>query len=200
MQFNNRSTETIDTTQYVVSYLEPTSGSSYTVIFNSDNGEPNTQVSVTNGTVGSNMPNNPTKNDYGFEKWFIYKEVDNVIDYSGIFTASTFVASNLTVMAKWKPSLATATVSPASSSLIVNQTETITVTGPYGMEDYTFASSNTNVATVDQNGVITAVGNGTTTITITGTLSSATKTVSVTVTSLVNHTVTFYDEDGITVL
>lgn len=199
-QFNNSNSETVDTTTYVLSFLEPTVGSTYTVIFDSDNGDPNTSVSVTspNNKVGSNMPNNPTKTNFGFEKWFIYKEItdenDNtIIDSSGNFTGSTFVESNITVMAKWRPSLVTATVSPASVSLIVNQTATIEVTGPYGMEDYTFTSSDPSVATVNQNGVITGVSNGTVTITVTGTLSSETKTVSVTITSLVNHTVTFYD-------
>lgn len=56
-----------------------------------------------------------------------------------------------------------------SLDLSVNETKTLTATlSPYGVEDtLTWRSSNTNVATVNSSGKVTAVGVGTATITVT---------------------------------
>ncbi len=186
-----------------VFYLEKTSGGPYTVTFDFDNSDPTTQVSnITAGnSLGANMPANPTKTNYIFEKWFIYKEVNNEVIYDGEFTSTTPVTDDITVMAKWKPGIGTATISPASISIEVGETETITVTGPDDMESYTFTSSDTNVATVDVNGVVKGIATGSTNITITGTESGDTVTIPVSISgATVKRTVTFNDGTNTTTI
>ena len=198
VDFIQNGTETISNDTYRVFYLQYTSGGPYTVTFDEDNGNTSTVSNISSlSTVGANMPNNPTKSNYIFEKWFVYKEFNNEVDYSGEFTSTTPVTDTITVMAKWKPGIGTATISPASISLAPTETETITVTGSDEMESYTFSSSDTTVATVDANGAVTAVAAGTATIYITGSESNESQTVTVTVSGtapVVYHTVTFYKE------
>ena len=180
---------------YKVYYLANSSGGPYTVIFDADNGTTPTQVTGISslGTVGSSIPNNPTKTNYVFEKWFIYKEFNNEVLYDGEFTSTTPVTDNITVKAKWKPTISTATVTPANIVLTERETITIMVNTLDGTEDYTFTSSNPNIATVDENGLVTAVAEGTTSIIITGLESNNTITIPVTINGIIYHTVTFYD-------
>ncbi len=194
-EFAYTNDETYDGRTYHVYYLKYTSGGPYTVTFNPDNGTSTLQVTELQAldTVNTRMPNNPTKANYIFEKWFVYKEKDNEIIYDGEFTSTTPVTDNITVKAKWKPTINVATITPSSISMEKGNTTTINVTGPDELEAYTFSSSNTNVATVDTNGLVTAVGEGSATITITGIESNNTRTVSVTVSGTTYHTVTFYD-------
>ncbi len=180
---------------YKVYYLAYPQGDTYTVTFDADNGTTPTQVTGLNrfDTVGSSMPNNPTKTDYIFEKWFIYKEFNNEVLYDGEFTSTTPITDNITVKAKWKPTISTATVTPANIVLTERETITIMVNTLDGTEDYTFTSSNPNIATVDANGLVTAVAEGTTSIIITGLESNNTITIPVTINGIIYHTVTFYD-------
>ena len=65
----------------------------------------------------------------------------------------------------------------------VNDTESITITNASSInEAYTFTSQDTSIATVDTNGVITGVSEGTTTVTITGSDTHNTKIINVYVT------------------
>lgn len=75
------------------------------------------------------------------------------------------------------------TLNPTSTALVVGNTKQLTATvAPANADDstVTWKSGNTNVATVDQTGKVTAVGVGTTTITATAGGKSATCTVTVT--------------------
>ena len=181
--FENVGTETNDVGTLNVYYLAYTSGGPYTVTFDADNNTSSTQVSnITSlDTLGSSMPQNPTKTNYIFEKWFVYKEVNSAVYDAGEFTSSTPVVDNITVMAKWKPGIGTATISPASIEIDPNEKTTITVTGPDDMEAYTFASSDTSIATVDASGNVTGVAVGSTVITVTGTESGVVRIISVSV-------------------
>lgn len=77
----------------------------------------------------------------------------------------------------------TLTLTPSSATLEVGETTTIvpTVTPVNSTTNYTYQSSNQSVATVNSNGVVTAVGEGSTTITVTETVSGLTKTATITV-------------------
>ena len=197
-------TETTTDGTFNVYYLERGSGGPYTVTFNPNNNTGTTQVPniASLATVGALMPSNPTKENYIFEKWFIYKEVNNEIYDIGEFTSSTPVSDDITVMAKWKPSIGTATISPNSISIEVYDVEKITVTGPADMENYTLTSSNPNVARVDANGNVIGVANGSTVITITGTESNEVKVVTVSVGGAgpSTCTVTFNTNGGTTIV
>ena len=184
-------TETISGVTYNVYYLKQSTGGPYTVTFDPLNDGINTTV-VNNiqaeGTVGSSMPANPTRQNYIFVKWYINVNED------GTFTSTTPIVNNITVTAKWKPAIGSATINPLSISMLEGETETIVVTGPVGMEDYSFSSSDTSVAIVNQDGEVTAVADGTATIYITGSESNTSQTVPVSVNPIVYHTVTFYKE------
>ena len=186
-----------------VYYLANSSGGPYTVTFDPDNGDSTSQVTNLQlfDTVNTSMPANPTRTNYIFEKWFVYKVVDNEVIYDGEFTSTTPITDNITVKAKWKPAIGTATISPASISIEVGETETITVTGPDDMESYTFTSSDTNVVTVDVYGVVKGIATGAANITITGTESGDTVTIPVSISgATVKRTVTFNDGTNTTTI
>ena len=148
-------------------------------------------VLVENGTaIGNNMPANPTKTNYLFDTWYI--NGDPLYE----FTDETVVSGDMEVVASWSPNIQLATL-PASIAVVINTTKTIDVTGPSGMESYTFSSDNTNIATVDSSGAVTGVALGTTNIIITGTRSSTTRTVEVVVSSVPLRTVTFKDGESV---
>ena len=186
---------TIGSDNYYEYYLGYTSGGPYTVTFDPDNGGSTTTETgiaseATMTSSGRTMPT-PTKTNYIFDKWFVYKEVDNQVYDAGEFTSTTPITDDITVMAKWRNTIAVATVSPSSLSISVHDTDTITVTD--SDEAYTFSSDDSTIATVDANGVVTGVGEGQTTITITGSESGLTRTVTVDVgpAQVTTHTVTF---------
>ena len=86
-----------------------------------------------------------------------------------------------------QPVTATLTVSPASLNLTAGQQATLTATTNSSATP-TFSTSNGSVATVDQNGKVTAVAAGTATVTVAvaaveGAFTAASKTVQVTVTA-----------------
>jgi uncharacterized repeat protein (TIGR02543 family) len=70
----------------------------YTVTFDADGGDPATQTRavIVDGTLGTNMPPEPTKTHYTFGGW--YTVVDGE---SSAFTADTIITSNVTVFANW---------------------------------------------------------------------------------------------------
>ena len=189
----------IDFTDSTIEVDEVTYNSTYllaptvTVRFDANGGtvegESYKDVVLDNGaTIGSDMPDDPIKSDYYFDGWY---SNDTKI------TNSSTVTSSMTATAKWVQSISNATV-PSTMSIEKNSSNNITITGT-DIENVTYLSSDTSVATVNENGIVTAVEEGTTTITITGSKSGATKTVTVTVTPLM-HTVTFLNNDGQTQL
>ena len=164
----------------------------YAVNFNSDGGTSVEGIQVNEGSViGSQMPANPTKTNYIFDGWY---------EGNTEITSSTVVNSTINAIAHWKPSISLATVSPNSITVEVGSTQNITVTGPSGMENYTFSSNNGN-ATVNSSGTVTGVTAGSAVITITGSQSNATKTVNVNVTAAISqvYTIDFASEGGSTV-
>ena len=163
--------------------------------FASDANPIETRLVADNGTVGANMPSNPTDSDYVFKEWII-KNTPNQ------FTSSTTITGDVDVVATWKEKVNITTVSPSSITMSVGGTATITVAPGVSNEEietYTFSSSDSGVASVDSSGVVTGVTTGSATITITG-ASGEFKQVSVTVAAPGStHTVTFKKEETDTV-
>jgi uncharacterized repeat protein (TIGR02543 family) len=70
----------------------------YTVTFDADGGSPATQTRavIDGGTLGANMPPEPTRTDYAFDGWYTAKNGGG-----SALIADTIITSNLTVYAKW---------------------------------------------------------------------------------------------------
>lgn len=175
-------TVSVENDTYYATYLLV---SNFTINFYPENGENTITKTITNGSaIGSDMPSNPIRTDYYFDGWY---------DNNTLITSETVPNSDINAYARWVRSITDATISN-TLSVEKNTNETIVISGN-DIESRSFASSNTNIATVDANGVVTGVNVGTTTITITGSKSGDQITVTVTVTSEM-HTVRFYKQEG----
>ena len=157
---------------------------SFTVKFFPENGDNTISITVDNGsTIGSQMPNDPTKTDYYFAGWFVGNEQ---------ITSTKQVTATFNAYAKWVQSVSNATFDN-TMSITLNESDSIEFEED-DIEDVTYTTSDDTVATVDADGTVHAAGVGTATITITGSLSNDTETVTVTVTQIM-RTVNFYDAD-----
>lgn len=137
----------------------------YTVTFDTNGGSSVASQQIKEGDL-LQEPEEPTKEGYDFIGWFLGDEE---------FDFQSKVEDNMTLTAHWAESVPTSTVpeeisvSDSTAVLKVGETKTISVTfTPEDVteKDLTWESSDTNVATVE-NGVITAIGEGTATITVT---------------------------------
>lgn len=160
----------------------------FTVSFNSNGGSSIASVKThDDGTI--DKPANPTREGYTFVSW----------QYNGVdFDFSTKVTSNMTLVAKWEEGSSTSTesvpaekvtLSPTNLSLKVGNTRRISVTlSPKEATNrsMSWSTSNNKVATVDKNGTVRAVGEGTATITVE--VDGIKATVSVTVTKATTPT------------
>ena len=158
----------------------------YNITFDAQGGSNGTTVSKEENTAIGTLPNSE-KTDYLFDGWFTESSGGEQI------SASTLVTGTKTYYAHWSKSMTLATVSPESVTVTRLQTQTITVSNVD--EEYTFTSGDSDIATVDENGVVTGKKKGTTTITIEGTRSHEKKTVSVTVNPIM-YTVSFNSQGG----
>lgn len=139
------------------------------------------------------MPANPTKQNYIFNGWYIN---GNSLTP---FNASTSVSGgDIIVIASWKATISAASINTNPDPLRIKLGETgqITITNPIGtlVENYTFSSSNTNIAYSNANGIVYTEDVGTVTITITGTESRQTQTLQVVVHN--KRTITFDPDNG----
>ena len=143
------------------------------------------------GTVGENMPTDPTKNNYIFNGW-VYDYQNNLTP----FTSATQITGDVDVLASWKEQINIATIpdSPMTIMLGANKQIVVTATGEGNLvEDYTLSSSNTNY--VEVNGkTITGASLGTVTLTIEGVTSHQTRTITVEVVN--SYNVTFDPDNG----
>ncbi|MBQ6220768.1 MAG: BspA family leucine-rich repeat surface protein, partial [Methanosphaera sp.] len=149
--------------------------SEFTVKFNTDGGSIVSDQIVNYGGLAIKPLLNPTKDGYVFDDWY----TDDT--YTTKFDFTTLITSDTTIYAKWVKSIDDATITPSSVTMDLDETSTITVTGPEDMEPYTISSEDETIVTVDSNGVLTGISGGTTTIKITGNVSGITKEVEVTV-------------------
>ena len=125
------------------------------------------------------LPTGLTKTGFAFDGW--YKDEA----FSAAWKDSDTISSDITLYAKWNKSVSGVSVSPSEVKLTkAGETSqlkaTVTPTDAANTK-VSYKSSNTKVATVDANGKITAVANGTATITITTEDGAKTATVKVTV-------------------
>ena len=170
---------------------EPT----YSVTFNNDGAE--TTFTVAKNEIISLLP--PTKPGYTFKGW----QVDDAL----VTETAYQITADTVFTAQWEKDsvpVTGVTVAPATLSLVEGGTATLTAAVvPENATDtsVTWTTSDSNVATVDQNGVVTAVAPGTATITVTTTDGGFSDTCAVTVEAR-TVTVTFenVDVDPITVL
>ena len=172
---------------YVLSSSKISVAKKLTITYEANGGEGiDANVKITAGEPIGTLPT-PEKENYVLEGWYSDSELNNKIDETFVPTASS------KIYAKWLKSINGSLVSPLSMVLIREGTDLITVTNVE--EGYTFISNDTSVAEVDQNGVVTAVGAGTTTITVKGKKSNETKTVNVTVNPK-KYTISFNGNGG----
>ena len=90
-------------------------------------------------------------------------------------------SGNYTLYAIWLKDIREATVQPSEITLDIDDNATIALTGTDNMESYSFSSNDDSIATVDQDGKVTAIAAGSTKIIITGELSGETIEIDVTV-------------------
>ena len=142
--------------------------------------------------VGEKIGNTPepTKEGYFFDEW-----VKTPGDHSTAINANFVPTEDITLYPTWKKSIASATVSPESIELHKGETATIVLSNVD--EEYDFVSNNPAVAKVDNNGVVSWVSTGITSITATGKISKQTKNISANMVSEVtNHTITYNANGG----
>ncbi|MBR5046221.1 InlB B-repeat-containing protein [Candidatus Saccharibacteria bacterium] len=145
---------------------------------------------IKNGGSITTLPVTPTYADHLFQGWFTAQSGGTQV------TAATVPVASTTYYAHWLATVTLANITNDSITLDPNDTETIIVTNSAELEPYTFASSNTSVATVNTNtGEITAIAPGVATITMTGATSGTTKTISVSVNGI-SYTVDFDAQGG----
>ena len=145
----------------------------YTVTFDAAGGSP---VPASQTVAAGNMamkPANPVLAGYTLDGWF-------APGAATAFDFTTPITSNITLTAKWTPS---GVVPPASITMSSTQGTLNVKAGtklplqitisPQGADpSVTWSSSNTAVATVDANGVVTAIKTGTARITVKSTVSN----------------------------
>lgn len=157
------------------------------ITFDANGGTPSTTTyKIVDGDALSELPA-VTRSGFIFDGWWTASSGGQQV------SASTVPDSTTTYYAHWYKSVTDAQITNTSVSLAINGTETIAITNASDIEPYTLVSSDSTVATVDASGVITGVANGTATITMTGTKTGDTRTINVTVGSVI---AVDFDSDG----
>lgn len=147
----------------------------YTVKFDS-NGGSSVDSQKVKARDTAKKPANPTKEGYIFVEWQLNGSTYNF---------NSKVTKNITLKAVWKQKIIdvnSVSISNDSLNLKINEQKILTATvNPDNAtnKETKWTSNNTSVATVDENGKVTAVGEGTATITVTAGDKTATCTVTV---------------------
>ena len=150
----------------------------YYVSIDTGVGDPIVQVVGEDSKI--ELPTGLTKEGYGFGGWYKDSEYQSVWD-----SDKDKVNEDTKIYGKWDKKVTGVSVAADTVNLTkTGQTSQIKVTvspSDAANKNVTYKSSNTKVATVDGNGKITAVANGTATITVTTADGAKTATVKVTV-------------------
>lgn len=158
----------------------------YTVSFNAHGGVDVDSITKAYDTEVGEL-SETVKTNYIFDGWYTTDTYETKV------TSSTKVLGDTTYHAKWLKSVALANLSSDNITITRLDTETITVSNVE--EEYSFTSSDTSIATVNNNGVVTGIGKGNTKIVITGTISGKTKEITITV-NPIYYEVTFNPKGG----
>ena len=162
----------------------------YVIRFNPNGGtNDNEYVRVNKGSSLGTLPI-PTRADYIFDG--LYTSLDFITKVN----ENTIPNGYITYYAKWIKTVQQAIVNSENIVVQENDTSQLGITNSAEIEPYTLESNDTSIATVDQNGIITGVSAGETTITITGTLSHLTKTINVRVIEEVSEYTVSFDSQG----
>ena len=166
----------------------------YGIIFNSNGGtiSSNNKVVIVGNAIGE-LPTGE-REGYYLDGWYTSLSNGNKIDEAYI------PESNIELFAVWKKSIENASISNFDISLEIGDDETINISNSNEIEEeYTFTSGDESVATVDNNGKVTGVAVGDTTITIRGLKSNKTRIVNINVFAPVytSYEVTFDSNGGV---
>ena len=146
----------------------------YTVTFNSIYGtvSPTTITRGTGEEIGE-LPIPTPFSGYTFINWYTSATGGSVI------TSSYIINEDTVIFARYYRNIQGGEITPTSINILLGDSETISIDDVE--EPYSFRSNNTEVVTVNENGVVTSRGVGETTITITGLTSGLTVDIDVTV-------------------
>jgi len=136
----------------------------YTVTFDVNGGAPTPPPQVINTGNTATKPTDPTRTGYTFDGWYLNGNVYNF---------STPVTSDITLTAQWTPVVPPTGITMSASQGSLNMKVgtklqlNITISPANADPSVTWSSSNTAVATVDGNGLVTAIKTGSVRITVT---------------------------------
>ena len=147
-------------------------------------------------TKGASLGTLPSvqKQGYLFDGWYTSPDYITKIDENEVPNGY------LTYYAKWLADVEQAETDKENYTIKTGDTSQIIINNINELEPFTYSSNNEAIATITDNGLITAVAEGNTKITLYGTISHKTKTVNVyVVPEIVNCIVSFNTQGGIPV-
>ena len=160
ISITGKTSNTTNNNFVTVNVLDPSSV--FRITFDPRNGENTFYRDVLAGNaIGTLMPQDPSYTGYVFTRWYDTSNNNTV-------NSATEPASNMSVYAEWKLDVTQAIISNNDFTMTAGGSITILVSNASDLESYSFSSLNSNIATVDANGVITGVSAGTTYIRMTG--------------------------------
>ena len=116
------------------------------------------KMQIEKGTSIETLPVT-TRKKYIFDGWFIGNT-----QISDGYTPT----EDVKIIAKWARNVQQAIASPSSFELTRGDEAYLTITNKNNIEPFTMSSSNDQIATIDQDGKVTAVSNGQANIVLTG--------------------------------
>ncbi len=138
----------------------------HTVTFNGNGATPSfSSKDVRHGSQIGTLPT-VAKDDYTFGGWYTDGVNPTLVE------ETTVINKNESLIARWCADILKANISTADVVMNVGETHQIEITPITDLEEYTITSSDTNIATVnEETNVVTGVSDGIATITITGKVS-----------------------------
>lgn len=163
----------------------------YTITFDAAGGTLSKNTgTIKRGDAIESLPT-PTRDNYLFDGWFVKGSNPQQDVADGVVPEG-----DVTYKGSWTKDVSQATIADEDIHMAVGNTNTIQITNASSVEPVTYRSKSTSIASVDEDGVITAKKRGETQIVITGTRSNKTRTINVTIAEYM--TVTFDANGGTT--